>query len=94
MTGLLGGTFDPPHYGHLILAMEACFRFHLSEVLLVPSRLPPHKRERGITDFRHRFKMTELAVEDAPELSAADLEPRDGPSWTVNLIRDLRARGM
>ncbi|MCK4807022.1 MAG: nicotinate-nucleotide adenylyltransferase [Candidatus Aegiribacteria sp.] len=89
MTGLLGGTFDPPHFGHLVLALEACHRFGLEEVLLVPTRIPPHKPGRRITPFRHRFLMTELAVADSPELTAADLEPIDGPSWTVNLIEKL-----
>ncbi|MFO8182625.1 MAG: nicotinate-nucleotide adenylyltransferase [Candidatus Aegiribacteria sp.] len=94
MTGLLGGTFDPPHYGHLVLAMEALGVFQLDGVLLVPSRFPPHKPGRRVTPFHHRFRMAELASADAPELTAADLEPADGPSWTVNLIRKLRGEGM
>lgn len=94
MTGLLGGTFDPPHFGHLVLALEAYHQFDLEEVLLVPTRYPPHKPERRITDFRHRFRMTELAVADSPELTAADLEPSDCTSWTVNLIENLSSMGM
>ncbi len=94
MTGLLGGTFDPPHFGHLILALEAARQYDLEEVLLVPTRFPPHKPGRRITSFRHRFRMTELAVADSPELTAADLEPFDGPSWTVNLIEKLSGMGM
>ena len=94
MTGLLGGTFDPPHFGHLILALEAYHQFDLEEVLLVPTRFPPHKPGRRITSFRHRFRMTELAIADSPELTAADLEPVDGTSWTVNLIEKLSCTGM
>lgn len=94
MTGLLGGTFDPPHFGHLVLALEACHKFDLKEVLLVPSRFPPHKPGRRITPFSHRFRMTELAAADSPELTAADLEPSDGPSWTVNLLEKLGNMGM
>ncbi|MBN2587915.1 MAG: nicotinate (nicotinamide) nucleotide adenylyltransferase [Candidatus Fermentibacteraceae bacterium] len=94
MTGLLGGTFDPPHYGHLILAMEAFFRFDLDRVLLVPSRFPPHKTGRTVTPFLHRFRMTELATEGAPELAASDLEPPEGPSWTVNLLQKLKGEGL
>ena len=94
MTGLLGGTFDPPHFGHLVLALEACNRFDLEKVLFVPSRFPPHKPGRRITPFRHRFRMTELAVADSPELTAADLEPSDGPSWTVSLLEKLTDMGM
>lgn len=94
MTGLLGGTFDPPHYGHLILAMEALFRYELQKVLLVPSRFPPHKPGRTVTPFRHRFRMVQLAAGGAPELEAADLEPAEGPSWTVNLLRNLTGQGL
>lgn len=94
MTGLLGGTFDPPHFGHLILATEACFRFHLERVLLVPSRLPPHKSGEKVTPFHHRFRMTQLAAADSDLLEAADLEPDDGPSWTINLIEKLVRSGM
>jgi len=94
MTGLLGGTFDPPHFGHLVLALEACIKFDLEEVLFIPSRFPPHKPGRCITSFEHRYRMTELAVADSPELSVADLEPPEGPSWTVNLIEKLTGMGM
>lgn len=94
MTGLLGGTFDPPHHGHLILAMEALFRFGLDRVLLVPSRFPPHKTGERVTPFHHRFRMTELAADTADRLTASDLEPAEGPSWTVNLIKNLHAQGM
>ncbi len=94
MTGLLGGTFDPPHFGHLILALEAYRQFDLEEVLLVPTRFPPHKPGRKITSFGHRFRMTELATADSPELTATDLEPVDGPSWTVNLIEKLSGMDM
>lgn len=93
-TGLLGGTFDPPHYGHLVLAMEACTRFRLSGVILVPSRMPPHKGGETVTPFHHRLTMARLAVEDAGELSAADLEPESGPSWTVKLLEKLTGQGM
>ena len=94
MTGILGGTFDPPHYGHLLLALEACRHFDLEEVLLVPTRFPPHKPGKRITSFMHRFRMTELAAADSPELTAVNLEPSDGPSWTVNLIEKLNGMGM
>ncbi|NOQ21672.1 MAG: nicotinate (nicotinamide) nucleotide adenylyltransferase [Candidatus Aegiribacteria sp.] len=94
MTGLLGGTFDPPHFGHLVLALEAFHQFDLEEVLLVPARIPPHKPGRRITSFGHRFRMTELAVADCPELTAANLEPFNGTSWTVNLIEKLSGMEM
>ena len=94
MTGLLGGTFDPPHFGHLVLALEAYYRFHLENVLFVPSRFPPHKSGIKVTSFHHRFEMTKLALQDSPELTAADLEPHDKPSWTVNLLGNLADEGL
>ncbi len=94
MTGLLGGTFDPPHFGHLVLALEACQKFNLEKVLLVPSRFPPHKPGGWITPFENRFRMTELATAGSVELTAVDLEPADEPSWTVNLISKLKGMGM
>jgi len=93
MKGLLGGTFDPPHIGHLTLALEAASRFGLEEVMLVPSRLPPHKTAASITPFHHRLRMTGLAALTSPLLLAADLEPADRPSWTVDLLRGLREAG-
>jgi nicotinate-nucleotide adenylyltransferase len=93
MKGLLGGTFDPPHIGHLTLALEAASRFDLEEVMLVPSRYPPHKNPAALSAFPHRLRMTELAASTAPLLRAADLEPPDSPSWTVDLLRGLREAG-
>ncbi|MBD3279070.1 MAG: nicotinate (nicotinamide) nucleotide adenylyltransferase [Candidatus Aegiribacteria sp.] len=94
MKGVLGGTFDPPHYGHLILALEAAEIYDLEEVLLVPARFPPHKPGRRLSDYAHRLNMTRLAVSDSTRLTAADLEPREGKSWTVNLVRSLKESGM
>lgn len=94
MKGVLGGTFDPPHYGHLILALEAARIYDLEEVLLVPARFPPHKPGRRLSDYTHRLNMVRLAALDSPELTAADLEPVEGKSWTVNLVRSLAERGM
>jgi len=93
MKGLLGGTFDPPHIGHLILALEAAARFSLAEVLLVPSRLPPHKPAGSLSSFVHRLRMTELAASTSPVLRAADLEPAGAPSWTADLLARLKASG-
>ncbi len=93
MTGLLGGTFDPPHFGHLVLALEAYYRFNLDNVLFVPSRFPPHKPGFEVTPFHHRFEMTKIALQDSPELSVADIEPHDKPSWTVNLLENLSDEG-
>ncbi len=93
MIGLLGGTFDPPHIGHLILAIEAADRFELEKVLLIPARIPPHKDNAGVSPFEHRFAMTKLAVQDDSMLEAADLEEPEGNSYTVDLLLKLTSKG-
>jgi len=93
MRGLLGGTFDPPHIGHLVLSLCAMRLFDLQEVLLVPSRIPPHKTGRSLSNFSHRFEMTRLTASEHPGLRAADLEDRSTPSWTVDLLRRLSEEG-
>jgi len=87
--GLLGGTFDPPHMGHLILAQEALERYSLEKVLFVPSRIPPHKIVSGITEFEVRFQMLELAVEGNSCFETADIESRDHPSYTVDMLERI-----
>ena len=91
--GLLGGTFDPPHYGHLVLAEEARCRFHLDEVLFVPTRIPPHKGAVELTDYSHRRRMAQLAISGNEAFRVADLEPSDRVSYTVDLIRSLSRAG-
>lgn len=89
--GIFGGTFDPPHIGHLILAEMARSALRLSEVVFIPAAQPPHKLEEEITDPKHRLAMTELAVatNDRFSLSTVDLD-REGPSYTVDTLRLLR----
>ena len=94
MTGVLGGTFDPPHYGHLVLAEEARVRFALDKVLLVPSRHPPHKLSSGVSPFQDRLSMLRLAAEDNPFLEVADIESEDGPSYTIDLLRRTISLGL
>jgi nicotinate-nucleotide adenylyltransferase len=89
--GVLGGTFDPPHIGHLIIATELRYALSLNRVLFVPSGRPPHKTDRAITEERHRLRMLQLALADAPEfeISMVDLE-RDEPSYTVDTLEILQ----
>lgn len=86
--GLLGGTFDPPHYGHLLLAQEATWQLALDRVLFVPTRQNPLKRAKAVSAVEHRLAMTELAVCDDARfyVSRADLD-RPAPSYTVDLLR-------
>ena len=89
--GVLGGTFDPVHYGHLVIAEEVFATLKLTEVLFVPAGHPPHKTIVEITAAEHRLKMLELAIASNPHftISRADLD-RPGPSYTVDTLQLLR----
>lgn len=88
--GLLGGTFDPPHVGHLWLAETAREQLGLDEVLFLPVGLPPHKLENGVTAVSHRLAMLQLALQDTSFLiSTLDVE-RCPPHTTVTLLPLLR----
>ena len=89
--GILGGTFDPPHIGHLILAEEAWALLDLDRVYLVPAGDPPHKRGTPLSAAYHRRRMVELAIADNPHflLSTVDID-RPGPHYTIDMMRLLR----
>jgi len=88
---ILGGTFDPIHYGHLRLAADARTGLSLSEVRLVPAGMPPH-RAPPVASREHRFAMTELACAEFEGLTADRIEiDRDGPSYTVDTLEALHA---
>ena len=91
--GLFGGTFDPPHLGHLILASEACEQLHLSRLLWVLTPEPPHKLEQRITSTQHRLAMVSLATTEDTRFEVSSIElDRPGPHYTldtVNMIADL-----
>lgn len=90
--GILGGTFDPIHVGHLALARAARRALDLDEVVLVPAARPPHKPGRPVADARDRLAMVELAVADEPGLSVSRLElDRAGPSYTVDTVAAVLA---
>jgi nicotinate-nucleotide adenylyltransferase len=86
--GLFGGTFDPPHLGHLILASEAQFQLELTRLFWTLTPEPPHKQDQLITPIEHRLAMVNLAIADNPsfELSRAELD-RPGPHYTLDTIR-------
>ncbi len=90
--GILGGTFDPPHSGHLGAALEALHQLALDRVLWVPAGAPPHKPSQPITPGHHRLVMLERAMAGNPHLSIStvDLE-RPGPCYTVDTLALLRA---
>jgi nicotinate-nucleotide adenylyltransferase len=89
--GILGGTFDPVHYGHLLLAESCREQCRLDEVWLMPAAAPPHKLQRAMTAAKKRMEMLELAVagHDALRASAAEVE-RGGVSFTIDTLASIR----
>lgn len=88
--GVMGGTFDPVHLGHLVAAEQARAELKLDEVIFVPAG-SPWQKERGVTSAEHRYLMTVLATAEHPSFSVSRLEiDRDGPTYTVDTLRALR----
>ncbi|NLA58363.1 MAG: nicotinate-nucleotide adenylyltransferase [Firmicutes bacterium] len=89
--GIMGGTFDPIHYGHLVAAEAAREAFALDRIIFVPAGIPPHKDEAEVTPARHRYLMTLLAIMSNPyfEISRVDLD-RGRVTYTVDTLTDLR----
>jgi nicotinate-nucleotide adenylyltransferase len=91
--GVLGGTFNPPHLGHLVCAQEAYFHLELSCVNLIPARIPPHKPVPEEPGVEHRLEMCRLAIaghED--QFAVSEIEAvRPGPSYTVDTLEELHA---
>ena len=85
--GIFGGTFDPPHIGHLILAEEAWFQLKLDAVIIVPAGDPPHKRNRRLSAAASRVRMVKAAIvgNDHFVLSRVDVD-RPGPHYTICLL--------
>ncbi len=93
-TGVMGGTFDPVHLGHLAAASAAADALSLPRVLFVPSHHPPHRHEAPRVSAYHRFAMVALAVAEDARFEACDLElGRPGPSFTTDTLRRLHALG-
>lgn len=91
--GVLGGTFDPIHNGHLAAADDVAWRLSLDTILFVPNRRPPHKQDQHISEPRHRAAMVELAIAGNPRFAASDVElRREGLSYTIDTLRELQAR--
>jgi nicotinate-nucleotide adenylyltransferase len=90
--GVLGGTFDPPHLGHLLVASEAHAACGLDEVLLVPAGAPWQKAHRPLAPVEDRVRMTELAVDGDPRLRVSRVDvDREGPTYSVDTVAALRA---
>lgn len=92
--GVFGGSFNPIHFGHLLVADEICEALDLDRVLFVPASQPPHKPASDLAPVRHRLEMTALAVREQPRFEVSDLEVRrSGPSYTVDTLAQLSGRG-
>lgn len=89
--GLMGGTFDPIHYGHLVTAEEAFVRFKLDKVIFMPSGSPPHKSSRKVSDGSHRFIMAQMATITNPHFDVSSMEvDAEGATYTVDTIKKLK----
>ncbi len=91
--GILGGTFNPPHLGHLICAQEAYLQLRLEQVMLIPARIPPHKPVEQEPGPKHRLELCRRAVNGDPRFIVTDLEIlRTGPSYTVDTLTELHLK--
>ncbi|OHB88889.1 MAG: nicotinate (nicotinamide) nucleotide adenylyltransferase, partial [Planctomycetes bacterium RIFCSPHIGHO2_02_FULL_40_12] len=88
--GVLGGTFNPIHIGHLIMAEEVCKHHHLSRVIFIPAYIPPHKYVNNLADAIHRYQMVKAAVNENDKFEISDLEiRREGKSYTIDTVQEI-----
>jgi nicotinate-nucleotide adenylyltransferase len=91
--GILGGTFNPPHLGHLVCAQEAYLQLGLDRVILMPVHTPPHKQLDDDPGPQHRLELCRLAVAGDERMAVSDIETsRPGPSYTIDTLRELHAK--
>ncbi|WP_136519497.1 MULTISPECIES: nicotinate-nucleotide adenylyltransferase [Cellulomonas] len=90
--GVMGGTFDPIHHGHLVAASEVAARFALDEVVFVPTGQPSFKQDTVVTEVEHRYLMTVIATASNPRFTVSRVDvDRPGLTYTVDTLRDLKA---
>ncbi len=90
--GVMGGTFDPVHHGHLVAASEVGSRYSLDEVIFVPTGQPWQKSERQVSPAEHRYLMTVIATASNPRFTVSRVDiDRPGPTYTIDTLRDLAA---
>lgn len=90
--GIIGGTFDPIHNGHLIIAENSRKTFNLDKVIFMPAGIPPHKRDKDISSNLHRYNMTLLAINSNRYFLISDLElKKEGISFTIDTIKYLKS---
>lgn len=92
--GLMGGTFDPIHIGHLVTAEEARQQFSLDYVIFIPAGRPPHKEKKQVSPAEHRSLMTTLAVMSNPSFIVSPVEvDKEEPSYTIDTLRYFKSQG-
>jgi nicotinate-nucleotide adenylyltransferase len=92
--GVFGGSFNPIHFGHLLVADELCEALALDRLIFVPAAQPPHKPPAELATAHHRHQMTALAVDEHPRFEVSDIElKRGGPSYTVDTLTQLAPQG-
>ena len=90
-TCLFGGTFDPPHFGHLIVAQTIFEAEHFDKIVFVPAHIPPHKKERKISSVALRLEMLKIATMDNPNFEISDIElKRGGISYSLETINTYK----
>src|SRR5690625_3506924 len=90
--GLFGGTFDPPHIGHLLIADEVKHTLNLDEVWFIPTFTAPHKRA-SLTNAKHLFEMLKMSIEDRADFHVQSIEmKRKGKSYTIDTMNELNAQ--
>ena len=91
--GVMGGTFDPVHHGHLVAASEVAYNFDLDEVVFVPTGQPYQKERRVVSPAEDRYLMTVIATASNPRFSVSRVDiDRPGPTYTIDTLKDLRAK--
>ncbi|ARE76549.1 nicotinate-nucleotide adenylyltransferase [Streptomyces sp. NPDC059558] len=91
--GVMGGTFDPIHHGHLVAASEVAALFHLDEVMFVPTGEPWQKSQWAVSPAEDRYLMTVIATASNPQFSVSRIDiDRGGPTYTIDTLRDLKAQ--
>jgi nicotinate-nucleotide adenylyltransferase len=89
--GIMGGTFDPIHYGHMVAAETARIELGLDKVLFIPTGIPPHKDDRKVTDAHLRFEMVQMSIQSNRNFMVSSMEiEREGRTYTIDTLRILR----
>ena len=89
--GLFGGTFDPPHKGHIALAKSTLLNFSLDKIIFIPAGNPPHKTQKRVSDKTHRFEMVKMAIKGEPNFSISDFDIKnERPNYSYLTIEHFK----